>query len=351
MIYERRKSRQVDVGGVKIGGEAPVVLQSMTNTLTTDIAASVQQIANLRAAGCDLIRIAVPDDESAECFKLIREEAGIPLIADIHFNYRLALKAIEYGADKIRINPGNIGSFDRVKKILEAAGKKNIPVRVGVNSGSLEKSLHRKKGVSTESLLESAMNQVHQIEKEGFRDIVIASKGSSVMQTIEVNRLLAKETDYPLHLGLTEAGLPGAGSVKSAVAIGTLLAEGIGDTIRISLTGDPLNEIRDGLTILRALGLRPPGFELIACPTCARTHGAVEETARIIEAEFGKIDKPVKVAVMGCEVNGPGEAKEADIGVAFAKKGGAMIMRKGRIVARTDNVLAALRREIANIFD
>ena len=347
----RRKSRQVDVGGVKIGGEAPVILQSMTNTPTTDIAATVQQITRLMRAGCDLVRVAVPDDESAECFKIIRENAGVPLIADIHFDYRLALKAIEYGADKIRINPGNIGSFDRVKKILEAAGKKNIPIRVGVNSGSLEKKLHKAKGVSADALLESALNQVHRIEKEGFYNIVIASKGSSVMQTIEVNRLLAEETDYPLHLGLTEAGLPGAGSVKSAVAIGTLLAEGIGDTIRISLAGDPVNEIKDGLIILRSLGLRQPGFELIACPTCARSHGDVEDTARIIEAEFGKIDKPLKVAVMGCEVNGPGEAKEADIGVAFAKKGGALLIKKGKIIARTDNVVDALRKEIASLFD
>ncbi|MBC8278402.1 MAG: flavodoxin-dependent (E)-4-hydroxy-3-methylbut-2-enyl-diphosphate synthase [FCB group bacterium] len=349
MNITRRHSRQVDVGGVKIGGDAPVVLQSMTNTDTRDIEATVRQIKALTAAGCDLVRVAVPDQDSARAFGEIREKAGVPLIADIHFDYRLALKAIENGADKIRINPGNIGSFDRVKKILEAAAGKGIPIRIGVNAGSLEKRLREEKGVSGESLLESALNQVHAIEKEGFYDIVIASKASSALDTIEVNRLLASETDYPLHLGLTEAGLPGAGSIKSAVTIGALLAEGIGDTIRVSLSGDPLYEIRDGLIMLRALGLKPPGLDIISCPTCARCHGEVAEVAAELQEKLDKIAFPLKVAVMGCEVNGPGEAREADVGVAFTKKGGALIFRKGEIVGRTDNALDSLLNEIANI--
>lgn len=349
MNIVRRVSRQVDAGGVLIGGGAPIVLQSMTNTDTCDVEATVSQIRNLISAGCDLVRVAVPDEASARAFGEIRRKAGVPLIADIHFDYRLALLAIQNGADKIRINPGNIGGFDRVKKILEAAGKKNIPIRVGVNSGSLEKTLRHEKGVSTEALLESALNQVREIEAEGFRDVVIASKASSVMETIEVNRLLAKETDYPLHLGLTEAGLPGAGSIKSAVAVGTLLAEGIGDTIRISLTGDPVTEIRDGLIILRALGLKPAGLDIISCPTCARTHGEVEVVARKLQEEFAGIDKPLKIAVMGCEVNGPGEAREADIGVAFAKKGGALIFRKGEIVGKTEDAYEALKIEVENL--
>lgn len=349
MSIIRRNSRQVDVGGIKIGGGAPVILQSMTNTDTRDVDATVRQIKDLVSAGCDLVRVAVPDQESARTFGEIRRKSGVPLIADIHFDYRLALSAIENGADKIRINPGNIGSFDRVKRILEAASKKSIPIRIGVNAGSLEKKLRKEKGISAESMLESALNQVRKIEKEGFHDIVIASKASSATETIEVNRLLAQETDYPLHLGLTEAGLPGRGSIKSAVTIGTLLAEGIGDTIRISLSGDPLHEIRDGLVILRALNLKPLSLDIISCPTCARSHGEVAEVAAKLEESLGKIDFPLKVAVMGCEVNGPGEAREADIGAAFAKKGGAFIFRKGEIVGRTDNVFDSLMNEIEDI--
>lgn len=349
MNITRRNSRQVDVGGVKIGGGAPVVLQSMTNTDTREVDSTVRQIKELVAAGCDLVRVAVPDHDSARAFREIRKKAGVPLIADIHFDYRLALQAIANGADKIRLNPGNIGSFDRVKKILEAAAKKGIPIRIGVNAGSLEKRLLKDKGITTEALVESALNQVHAIENEGFYDIVIASKASSVVETIEVNRLLAQETDYPLHLGLTEAGLPGAGSIKSAIAVGALLSEGIGDTIRVSLSGDPLYEIRDGLIMLRALGLKPPGLDIIACPTCARSHGDVAGVAFQLQQKLDKIDYPLKVAVMGCEVNGPGEAREADVGIAFAKKGGALIFRKGEIVGRTDNVVEYLLNEIARI--
>jgi len=346
MTFPRRHSRQVEAGGVKIGGGAPVVLQSMTNTPTTDIPATVAQIERLLKAGCDLVRLALPDEASAQAFGEIRRLVKVPLIADIHFDYRLALQAIANGADKIRLNPGNIGSFDRVKQVLEAAAKRKIPIRIGVNAGSLEKKVLHEKGVSAESLLESALDIAYKIEREGFRDIVLAGKASSVMQTIEVNRLLAKETDYPLHLGLTEAGLPGAGSIKSAVAVGTLLSEGIGDTVRISLTGDPVTEIRDGLVILRALGLKPPGLEIVSCPTCARTHGEVEAVARKLQEEFAGIDQPLKIAVMGCEVNGPGEAREADIGVAFAKKGGALIFRKGEIVGKTKDAYRTIAEEV-----
>jgi len=337
------------VGDIPIGGGAPIVLQSMTNTPTTDVEATVRQIRALLAAGCDLVRVAVPDNESARAFGEIREKVGVPLIADIHFDYRLAIKALENGADKIRINPGNIGSFDRVKRIIEAANKKNAAIRVGVNSGSLEKRLRHEKGVTPEAMLESCLDEVREIEKEGFTNIVLAIKASSIPFTIEANRLLAEHTDYPLHLGLTEAGLPGPGSIKSAVAVGVLLAEGIGDTVRISLTGDPLNEIRDGLTILRSLGLKPPGLDIISCPTCARSHGEVAETAEKLTRELAGLDKPLKVAVMGCEVNGPGEAREADIGVAFTKKGDGLLFIKGEIVGRTRDIYKDLKTEIDKI--
>ena len=342
MSLPRRESRAVDVGGVIIGGKAPIVLQSMTNTDTCNIDATCGQIRALMDAGCDLVRVAVPDNESARAFARIREKTGVPLVADIHFDYRLALKAIEYGADKIRINPGNIGSFDRVKKIIEAAAKKNIPIRIGVNAGSLEKRLRKEKGINPQTMLESCLNQVRAFEGEGFNNLVLAVKASSVILTIEANRLLAEAVDYPLHLGLTEAGLPGPGSLKSAAALSVLLAEGIGDTVRISLTGDPLNEIRHGLIILRALGLKPPGLEIISCPTCARTYGDVEGLAIRLQDELKGLKEPLKIAVMGCEVNGPGEAREADIGVAFAKNGGGIIFKKGDIVGRTKDVYQGL---------
>ncbi|MBC8204283.1 flavodoxin-dependent (E)-4-hydroxy-3-methylbut-2-enyl-diphosphate synthase [bacterium] len=347
-MIERRKSRLVKAGNVRIGGGAPVVLQSMTNTLTTDAGGTIRQINDLMRAGCDLVRVAVPDFDSVVTFGQIRKAVGVPLIADIHFDYKLAIAAIENGADKIRINPGNIGGFDRVRKILRAAEKYNIPIRIGVNAGSLEKNLRLSKGVSVEAMLESCLKQVKAVEDEGFRNIVLSIKTSSIPAAIEVNRLAAKETDYPLHLGLTEAGLPEDGSVKSAVALGILLAEGIGDTIRVSLTGDPLNEIRTGLTILRVLGLKPPGLDIISCPTCARTHGPVEDTARRLQCELAGINKPLKIAVMGCEVNGPGEAREADIGLAFSKNGG-IIFRKGEILGRLKNPLEDFMKEVKKL--
>ena len=346
MNIPRRHSRGVKVGDVQIGGGAPIVLQSMTNTDTRNVEETSAQIRALMDAGCDLVRVGVPDLESARAFGKIRDAVGVPLIADIHFDYRLALKAIEYGADKIRINPGNIGSFDRVKKIVEAAANKGAAMRIGVNAGSLEKKLRREKGITPEAMLESCLKQLRAIEREGFEDIVLAIKASSIPLTIEVNRLLASAVDYPLHLGLTEAGIPGAGSIKSAVAMSVLLAEGVGDTVRISLTGDPLHEIRDGLTILRALGLKPPGLDIISCPTCARSHGDVEALAKRLYAELKVVDFPITIAVMGCEVNGPGEAREADIGVAFAKNGGGIIFKKGEIIGRTKDVYESMIDEL-----
>jgi (E)-4-hydroxy-3-methylbut-2-enyl-diphosphate synthase len=337
------------VGSIPIGGGAPVILQSMTNTDTKDIPATIAQIRALMSAGCDLVRVAIPDEPSARAFKTIRETVEVPLIADIHFDYRLALKAIESGADKIRINPGNIGSFDRVKRILESAVKKNIAIRIGVNAGSLEKRLREEKGISQEAMLESCLQQARAIENEGFHNLVLAIKASSVKETISVNRALAQATDYPLHLGLTEAGLPGSGSIKSAVALGTLLAEGIGDTIRVSLTGNPLKEIREGMLILRALGLRPPGLDIISCPTCARSNGDVEGLAIKIQKALSKVDKPLKIAIMGCEVNGPGEAREADIGICFGKKGEGLIFCKGEIVRKSHNPFPDLMSEIKRL--
>ena len=349
MTMVRRHSLKVFVGDIPIGGDSPIVLQSMTNTPTTDIAATVRQIAELREAGCDLVRVAIPDKESARVFGILREKANVPLIADIHFDYRLALEAIDNGADKIRLNPGNIGSSDRVLKIIEAAEKRNIPIRIGVNAGSLEKKLRSEKGVTPEAMLESCLNQVKFFEDSGFRSLVLAIKASSILLNIETTRLLAAEVDYPLHLGLTEAGLPGPGSIKSAVALGILLGEGIGDTVRVSLSGDPLNEIRDGLTILRSLGLKPPGLNIISCPTCARCHGEVAETAERLSKELRGYKKALNIAVMGCEVNGPGEAREADVGVAFAKGGGGLIFKKGEILGKSKNIFEDLMKEIKEI--
>ena len=344
-MIARRHSRRVSVGRIPIGGSAPIVLQSMTNTPTVEVEATANQVRDLLNAGCDLVRIAVPDFESARAFGKIKKLLEVPLIADIHFDYRLAIAAIEYGADKIRINPGNIGSFERVRKIIQAASFHNIPLRVGVNAGSLEKRLRNSRGVTVEAMLESCWEQVAAIEREGFHDIVLSIKASSIPATIEANRLLSERTDYPLHLGLTESGLPGPGSIKSAVALGVLLAEGIGDTVRVSLTGNPLKEIRDGLIILRSLDLKPPGVDIISCPTCARTHGPVEQTAIKVQKELSGFDRPLKVAVMGCEVNGPGEAREADIGVAFSANGG-VIFRKGKILGRVKEPFSTLMEEL-----
>jgi (E)-4-hydroxy-3-methylbut-2-enyl-diphosphate synthase len=332
----RRPTKKVMVGKVPVGGGAPVSIQSMTNTLTGDVKATVAQIRALEDAGCDIVRVAVPDMESAAAVKSIREQIGIPLVADIHFDHRLALKAMENGADKIRINPGNIGSKDRVREIVRMATERGIAIRVGVNSGSLEKPLlHKYGGVCAEALAESALNHAALLEDLGFHDIVISIKSSDVVMSYNAYRLIAQKTVYPLHIGITEAGTSYRGTIKSAVGIGALLLNGIGDTLRVSLTGDPVEEVRAAKEILRACGLYSKGVQFISCPTCGRTRIDLARIATEVEKALEGIDKPIKVAVMGCEVNGPGEAREADIGIAGGN-GCAVLFKKGQIVKRVD---------------
>lgn len=324
------------VRDVAIGGGAPVTVQSMTKTDTRDVEATVRQIRRLEAAGCEIIRVAVPDEEAAEALKAIKRSISIPLAADIHFDHRLAIKAIENGADKLRINPGNIGGREKVREVVRAAMERGVPIRIGVNSGSLERDLLRKHGGPTpEAMVESAMRHVRMLEEMGFRDIVISLKSSDVMDTIEAYRMIAGMCDYPLHLGVTESGPTLSGAIKSAIGIGALLAEGIGDTIRVSLTADPVEEVRVGYQILGALGLRRRGVNLISCPTCGRCRVNLISIVRQVEERLKGIDAPITVAVMGCEVNGPGEAREADVGLACGR-GRGVIFRKGVPVERVD---------------
>ena len=331
---ERKKTRKIRIGDIYIGGDAPVAVQSMTNTDTRDVSATVDQIKRLEEAGCDIVRVAVPDSEAAEALKRIRKSIRIPLVADIHFDYRLALASIENGADKIRINPGNIGGTEKVRKVVEAAKARGIPIRIGVNSGSLEKHILAKYGAATpQAMADSAMGHVRMLEDLGFHDIVISLKASNVPVTIESYRLMSAMTDYPLHIGVTEAGTLFSGMVKSAAGIGCLLAEGIGDTLRVSLTGDPVEEVRVGIEILKALDLRRTGVELISCPTCGRTRIDLVKIANEVEKRLAGCSKPIKVAVMGCAVNGPGEAREADIGIAGGV-GEALLFKKGRIIRK-----------------
>ena len=331
---ERKKTRKIRIGDVYIGGDAPVAVQSMTNTDTRDVSATVDQIKRLEEAGCDIVRVAVPDSEAAEALKRIRKSIRIPLVADIHFDYRLALASIENGADKIRINPGNIGGTEKVRKVVEAAKARGIPIRIGVNSGSLEKHILAKYGAATpQAMADSAMGHVRMLEDLGFHDIVISLKASNVPVTIESYRLMSAMTDYPLHIGVTEAGTLFSGMVKSAAGIGCLLAEGIGDTLRVSLTGDPVEEVRVGIEILKALDLRRTGVELISCPTCGRTRIDLVKIANEVEKRLAGCSKPIKVAVMGCAVNGPGEAREADIGIAGGV-GESLLFKKGRIIRK-----------------
>ncbi|MBQ2678719.1 MAG: flavodoxin-dependent (E)-4-hydroxy-3-methylbut-2-enyl-diphosphate synthase, partial [Firmicutes bacterium] len=313
MDFLRKKTRTVDIGGVKIGGDNPVAIQSMCNTDTRNVSETVNQVKKLEKKGCEIIRVAVPDMEAASALKKIKSQISIPLVADIHFDYKLALASMENGADKIRINPGNIGSEEKVKAVVNMAKDMNIPIRIGVNAGSLEKELLEKYGVSEKSLVQSALKEVSILEKLNFEDIVISVKTSSVPMTVKAYSMLSDMTDYPLHIGVTESGTPYNGIIKSSVGIGTLLMMGIGDTIRVSLTGDPLDEIRAAKSILKAAGIRNFGAELISCPTCGRTQINLISLAEKVEKEIENIDKPIKVAVMGCVVNGPGEAKEADI--------------------------------------
>lgn len=338
----RRSTKQVHCGNVPIGGGAPVSIQSMTNTDTRNVKATVEQIKRLAEAGCQIVRCAIPDSEAAAAFGQIRKLTDLPLVADIHFDYRLALSAIENGADKVRINPGNIGSSERVRAVFAAAKERGIPVRIGVNSGSLEAELLAKYGgVTAEALAESAMHAIRQVEETGFDNIVVSIKASNAKLNFDAHQCIAEQMQYPLHIGITESGTITSGKVKSAVGIGALLLAGIGDTMRVSLTGDPVEEVHFAKEILQAAGLRKKWIDLISCPTCGRTRVDLQEiTARVeeqitaLEPRWEAEDRtPITVAVMGCEVNGPGEAREADVGIAFGKDR-CLLFQKGEIVGR-----------------
>lgn len=330
----RKLTRKVKVGSIYVGGDSPISIQSMTNTDTRDAKNTLNQIKQLEEIGCDIIRCAVPDIEASEALKIITKESKIPVVADIHFDYKLALESIKNGVDALRINPGNIGFMERVKMVAEAAKEKSIPIRVGVNSGSLKKDILDKYGrVCPEALVESALQHVNILEKCNFNDIVISIKSSNVIQMIESYRLISEKVNYPLHLGVTEAGTTFRGTIKSSVGIGTLLAEGIGDTIRVSITGDPLKEIKIGKEILRSLGYVNEGIEFVSCPTCGRTNIDLISIAEEVEKRLSNCNKNIKVAVMGCVVNGPGEAREADIGIAGGK-GEGLIFKKGKVIKK-----------------
>ena len=344
----REHTKVIRIGDRVIGGGNPVLIQSMTNTKTEDVKATVEQIQALTAAGCDIIRCAVPTMEAAEALSEIKKQITIPLVADIHFDYRLAIAAMEHGADKIRINPGNIGSRDRVQAVVDVAKERQIPIRVGVNSGSLEKELVEKyHGVTAEGIVESALDKVHLIEDMGYDQLVISIKSSDVLMCARAHELIADKTDYPLHVGITEAGTLFSGNIKSAVGLAIILYQGIGDTIRVSLTGDPLEEVRSAKRILKTLGLRKGGIEVVSCPTCGRTQIDLIGLANRVERMVEDIPLDIKVAVMGCVVNGPGEAKEADIGIAGGV-GTGLLIKKGEIVKKLpeDELLDALRYEL-----
>jgi (E)-4-hydroxy-3-methylbut-2-enyl-diphosphate synthase len=346
----RDHTKTIKIGDKIIGGGNPILIQSMTNTRTEDVAATVAQIQALAAAGCEIIRCAVPTMEAAQAFSEIRKQISIPLVADIHFDYKLAIAAMEHGADKIRINPGNIGSVDRIKAVVDVARERNIPIRVGVNGGSLEKEIvARDGGVTAEGLVESALRQTSVIEDMGYDNLVISIKSSDVLLCARAHRLLAEKTNYPLHVGITEAGTLLSGNIKSAVGLGLILSEGIGDTIRVSLTGDPREEVKSAKLILRTLGLRRGGIEVVSCPTCGRTKIDLIGLANQVEAMVEDIPLDLKVAVMGCVVNGPGEAKEADIGIAGGK-GEGLLIKKGEVVRKVpeDELLDVLRNELLN---
>ncbi|GKH03796.1 4-hydroxy-3-methylbut-2-en-1-yl diphosphate synthase (flavodoxin) [Hungatella hathewayi] len=351
-MTDRKQTKTVSIGNRKIGGGNPILIQSMCNTKTEDAEATVSQILALEEAGCDIIRVAVPTMEAAGALKEIKRQIHIPLVADIHFDYRLALAAIENGADKIRINPGNIGSEERVRAVVDKAKEYGIPIRVGVNSGSLEKELLEKyHGVTAEGIVESALMKVRMIEEMGYDNLVISIKSSDVLMCIKAHELIAEQTAYPLHVGITEAGTVRSGTIKSSVGLGIILHQGIGDTIRVSLTGDPVEEVMTAKQILKTLGLRKGGVEVVSCPTCGRTRIDLISLANRVEAmvtEFDHLD--VKVAVMGCVVNGPGEAKEADLGVAGGI-GEGLLFRKGEIIRKVpeESLLDALREELIKL--
>ena len=344
----RENTKKVRIGDVWIGGGSPVAIQSMTNTKTEDVEATVAQILKLEAAGCQIIRCAVPTMEDAKALAEIKKQIHIPLVADIHFDYRLAIAAIENGADKIRINPGNIGDNARVKEVVDKAKEYNIPIRVGVNSGSLEKHLVEKyHGVTAEGIVESALEKVHLIEGMGYDNLVVSIKSSDVLMCVRAHELIAKECPYPLHVGITESGTLLSGNIKSSVGLGIILYQGIGDTIRVSLTGDPVEEIKSAKLILKTLGLRKGGIEVVSCPTCGRTRIDLIGLANQVENMVADIPLDIKVAVMGCVVNGPGEAKEADIGIAGGI-GEGLLIKKGEIVKKVkeEELLETLRQEL-----
>ena len=341
-------TKEVKIGARVICRGNPILIQSMTNTKTEDVAATVAQIQALTAAGCDIIRCAVPTMEAAEALTEIKKQVSIPVVADIHFDYRLALAAIEHGADKIRINPGNIGSTERVRAVVDAAKERGIPIRVGVNSGSLEKDLVEKyHGVTAEGIVESALDKVHLIEDMGYDNLVISIKSSDVMMCVKAHELIATQTDHPLHVGITESGTIISGNIKSSIGLGLILHQGIGDTIRVSLTGDPLEEIKSAKLILRTLGLRKGGVEVVSCPTCGRTRIDLIGLANQVENMVADIPLDIKVAVMGCVVNGPGEAKEADIGIAGGI-GEGLLIKNGEVYKKVPEgeLLEALRYEL-----
>lgn len=346
-MIKRRRTRVVKIGKIAVGGRHPVSVQTMTNTPTTQVAATVRQIKQATAAGCELVRVAVPDMASAQALAKIKKQITIPLIADIHFDYRLALEAIRQGIDKLRINPGNIGSADRISAVVAAAKKNKIPIRIGVNMGSLEKPFLKKYGRTSRAMVASALRHIRILERRGFKDIIVALKASDVERTVAAYRLLATKVDYPFHVGVTEAGTNFSGTIKSSIGIGALLLDGIGDTIRVSLSGGVTEEIKVGWAILKSLGLRKRGADVTSCPTCARASIAVEKLAKQVETELQTISKPIRVAVMGCVVNGPGEAAEADIGITGSGKQ-AVIFKKGRVYKTVpkSRALAALLAEI-----
>ncbi len=347
MAY-RDNTKVVHIGNKVIGGGNPIMIQSMTNTPTEDVEKTVSQILALEAAGCDIVRCTVPNQEAADAIKSIKSRIHIPLVADIHFDYKMAIAAMENGADKIRINPGNIGSKDRIEAVVKTAKERNIPIRVGVNSGSLEKDLLEKYGgVTADGLVESALDKVNIIEEFGYDNLVISIKASNVMLCVDAHKKLAEKTNYPLHVGITEAGTLYGGNIKSSIGLGIILNEGIGDTIRVSLSGDPTEEIRTAKMILKTLGLRKGGIEVVSCPTCGRTKIDLIGLANDVEKMVQEFPLDIKVAVMGCAVNGPGEAREADIGVAGGI-GEGLLIRRGEVIKKVPEaeLISALREEL-----
>ena len=346
----RQNTKEIWIGNVVIGGKHPVAIQSMTNTKTEDIKGTVEQIRRLEAAGCEIVRCTVPTLEAAEALREIKKRIHIPLVADIHFDYRMAIAAIENGADKIRINPGNIGGEERLRAVVDKAKEHEIPIRVGVNSGSLEKTLLEKYGaVTAEGIVESALDKVRMIEEMGYDNLVVSIKSSDVMMCVKAHELIAEQCPYPLHVGITEAGTVYSGNIKSSIGLGIILYEGIGNTIRVSLTGDPSEEIRSAKLILKTLGLRKGGIEVVSCPTCGRTQIDLIGLANQVEKMVQEFPLDLKVAVMGCVVNGPGEAREADIGIAGGK-GEGLLIKKGEVVKKVkeEELLETLRRELQN---